>query len=404
MSNKDNPQPQPNHEHESAPEQAPISPRKALVGVALFLLVACLLAGYGILRRNQAKTVLADTTTELAAPTVLAAPARLGSPVDSFVLPGNVTAFTDAPIFARTSGYLTRWYHDIGARVKKGDLLAEISTPELDRQITQAQDELVTAQANANNARLQAERYTGLVQSNAVSRQDTDTFVNQAAATAAEVKSAQANLERLQELQSFEKVYAPFDGVVTARNIDTGQLIDTGAGKELFRLQAIQTLRVYANLPQAYSGNVKPGEPISLSFAEHAGKLYQGTLVRTADAIDPVSRTLLVEIDVNNSAGELLPGSLAQVHFKTPAAGPTFIVPAAALIFRKEGLSVGTVVNGNVAHLVPVVIGEDDGASVQIVTGLSAGDRVIQDPPDSLIEGEKVSVESPGKAADAGGK
>jgi RND family efflux transporter MFP subunit len=400
MSNKDNPQPQPNHEHESAPEQAPISPRKALVGVALFLLVACLLAGYGILRRNQAKTVLADTTTELAAPTVLAAPARLGSPVDSFVLPGNVTAFTDAPIFARTSGYLTRWYHDIGARVKKGDLLAEISTPELDRQITQAQDELVTAQANANNARLQAERYTGLVQSNAVSRQDTDTFVNQAAATAAEVKSAQANLERLQELQSFEKVYAPFDGVVTARNIDTGQLIDTGAGKELFRLQAIQTLRVYANLPQAYSGNVKPGEPISLSFAEHAGKLYQGTLVHTADAIDPVSRTLLVEIDVNNSAGELLPGSLAQVHFKTPAKAPSLIVPAAALIFRKEGLRVGTVVDG-VAHLVPVVIGEDDGASVQIVSGLAASDQVIQDPPDSIIEGEKVQVVS---QASAGGR
>jgi RND family efflux transporter MFP subunit len=218
------------------------------------------------------------------------------------------------------------------------------------------------------------------------------------------VRSAQANVERLRDLQSFEKVYAPFDGVVTARNIDTGQLIDPGAGKELFHLQAIQTLRVYANLPQVDTNNVKRGSKIDLTFAEHAGKTYQGTLTRTSDSIDPASRTLLVEIDVDNRAGELLPGSLAQVHFKTPSAGPTFIVPAAAIIFRKEGLRVGLVVNGNVAHLVPVAIGEDDGASVQIVTGLSAGDQVIQDPPDSLIEGEKVSVVSPGTSADAGGK
>jgi RND family efflux transporter MFP subunit len=320
------------------------------------------------------------------------------------VLPGNVTAWTDSPIYARTSGYLTRWYFDIGARVKKGALLAEIATPEVDQQLAQAEADLNTAQANANNARMQADRYTGLVKSNAVSRQDTDTFVNQATATAAAVRSAQANVERLRELQSFEKVYAPFDGVVTARNVDTGQLIDPGAARELFHLQAIQTLRVYANLPQAYTNNVKHGLKIDLTFAEHAGKTYQGVLARTSDAIDPTSRTLLVEIDVDNRAGELLPGSLAQVHFKTPAAGPVFIVPAAALIFRREGLRVGVVVNGSVAHLVPVVIGEDDGANVQIVSGLSAGDRVIQDPPDSLIEGEELFVESPGAPTPAGGK
>jgi RND family efflux transporter MFP subunit len=340
----------------------------------------------------------------MAAPTVIAATPKQGAPVDNFVLPGNVTAYTDSPIYARTSGYLTRWYFDIGSRVKKGALLAEIATPEVDQQLAQAQADLATAQANANNARIQAERYSGLVKTDAVSRQDTDTFVNQAAATAASVRSAQANVERLRELQSFENVYAPFDGVVTARTIDTGQLIDTGAGKELFHLQAIQTLRVYANLPQIYSQNVKRGSKIDLTFAEHPGKIYQGTLARTSDAIDPASRTLLVEIDVDNRAGELLPGSMAEVHFKTAGAGPTFIVPAAALIFRREGLRVGVVVNGNAAHLVPVVIGEDDGASVQIITGLSAGDRVIQDPPDSLIEGEKLFVESPGSRSDAGGK
>jgi RND family efflux transporter MFP subunit len=405
MTNESKPNPHPaTHDGITAPDQKPVSPRKALLGVAVLLVVAVLLAAFGILHRKHDDKVLAESTNSLAAPSVIAAIPKQGAPVDTFVLPGNVTALTDSPIYARTSGYLTKWYFDIGAKVKQGALLAEIATPEVDQQLAQGEADLNTAKATANNAHIQADRYTGLVKSNAVSRQDTDTFVNQAAATAAAVKSAQANVQRLRELQSFEKVYAPFDGVVTARNIDTGQLIDQGAAKELFHLQAIQTLRVYTNLPQIYSRNVKRGSKIDLTFAEHAGKIYQGTLTRTADAIDPASRTLLVEIDVDNRAGELLPGSLAQVHFKTPAAGPTFIVPAAALIFRREGLRLGLVVNGNVAHLVPVVIGEDDGANVQIVTGLSAADRVIQDPPDSLIEGEKVLVASPGQPTDAGGK
>jgi len=381
----------PAQEHENAPEQASISPRKALMGVVVVILIAGALAGFGILRRVSAARVLAETTHELAAPTVIVAAPKQGAPEDSLALPGNVTAYTDSPIYARTAGYLTRWYFDIGAKVKKGVLLAEIATPEVDQQLAQAEADLNTAQANANNARIQADRYTGLVKSNAVSQQDTDTFVNQAAATAGAVRSAQSNVERLRQLQSFEKVYAPFDGVITARNIDTGQLIDPGAAKELFRLQAIQTLRVYTNLPQLYSANVKSGAIIDLTFAEHPGKTFQGTLVRTSDAIDPVSRTLLVEVDVNNQSGELLPGSLAQVHFKTPPVAPTYIVPAAALIFRREGLRVGVVVN-NVAHLVPVVIGQDDGANVRIITGLSATDKVIQDPPDSLIDGENVQI------------
>jgi len=372
--------------------------------VVVVLVVAAALAGFGIWHRMRADKNLVETTKDLAAPTVIVATPKPGAPVASFELPGNVTSYTDSPIYARTAGYLTHWYFDIGAKVKKGALLAVIATPEIDQQLAQAEADLNTAQANANNARIQAERYTGLVKSDAVSHQDTDAFVNQATATAAAVCSAQANVRRLRDLQSFEQVYAPFDGVITARTVDTGQLIDPGAGKELFHLQAIQTLRVYANLPQIYSGNVKRGSKIDLTFAEHAGKTYQGTLVRTADAIDPVSRTLLVEIDVDNRIGELLPGSLAQVHFKTPAAGPTFIVPAAALIFRKEGLRVGVLLNGNTAHLVPVVIGEDDGANVQIVTGLGLGDQVIQDPPDSLIEGEKVRVVSPGSQTDEGGK
>lgn len=387
------------HDHESAPDHPAVSGRGALAGVALVLIAIVALATYGIWKRHHSDEVLADTTQQMAAPTVIAIPPKAGSPVDSFVLPGNVSAYTDAPIYARTSGYLTKWYYDIGAHVKKGALLAEISTPELDQQLAQAQANLATAEATANNARTQAERYQDLVKSDAVSKQDTETFTNQAASTSAAVRSAQANVQRLKELQAFERVYAPFDGVVTGRGTDIGQLVTQGSGTELFHMQALQTLRVYTNVPQVYTQSIKPGETIDLGFPEYPGRLFQGKLVRTADAIDPTNRTLLVEIDVDNRKGELMPGSLAQVHFKTTSVAQTFIVPASALIFRREGLRVATVVNGNVAHLAPVIIGQDNGATVEVVSGLNANDRVIQDPPDSLIEGEQVRVESPNQNA-----
>jgi RND family efflux transporter MFP subunit len=387
------------HDHSSAPEHQPISARKALVGVMILLIVAVVLAIAGILPRQAAKAALERHTDATAAPYVIALPPKPGAPVDNFALPGNVTAFTDSPIYARTSGYLLHWYFDLGAHVKKGQLLAVISTPELDQQLAQAQADLATSEATANNAKIQADRYRGLVSSNAVSQQDTDTFVNQAASTSAAVRSAQANVQRLKELQSFEKVYAPFDGVVTARNVDTGQLIDQGAANELFHMQALEVLRVYTNVPQLYAPAAKVGSKIDIAVPEHPGETFTGTLVRTASAIDPTSRTLLVEIDVDNRKGELLPGSLAQVHFKMPATTQTFIIPVSALIFRRQGLQVATLVDGNKAHLVPVSIGQDDGASAQIITGLSANDKVIQDPPDSIIEGEKVNPES---ASDGG--
>jgi RND family efflux transporter MFP subunit len=383
------------HDHESAPEHEAISGRSGLVGLALILIAAALLAGFGILKRVHNEKVLASTTRETAAPTVIVQTSKVGATTDTFVLPGNVSAYTDAPIYARTSGYLSKWYYDIGAHVKKGALLAEISTPELDQQLAQAVADLATSEANAGNAQTQAERYQDLVKSDAVSKQDTETFTTQAASTSAAVRSAQANVQRLKELQGFEKVYAPFDGVVTARGIDIGQLITQGSPSELFHMQALQTLRVYTNIPEVYSDSIKRGEKIDLAFPQHPGKMFQGTLVRTADAIDPTNRTLLVEIDVDNRKGELMPGSLAQVHFKTRAVSQTFIVPVAALIFRREGLRLATVVNGNVAHLIPVTIGEDDGATAEIISGLSAGDKVIQDPPDSIIEGEKLTIESP---------
>src|SRR5580658_3052392 len=312
MSNESNPNPQSHQDRapEHAPEQEPISPHKVVIGLVVVLAAVVVLAVLGILARTHSNSALAQRTDAAAAPTVTIAPAQQGAPAGEFVLPGNVTAFTDSPIYARTDGYLVHWYFDIGARVKKGALLAVIDTPELDKQVAQAQADLATAQTNAGNAKVQADRYTGLVKSDAVPQLDTDTFTTQAAATASAVKSAQANLDRLREMQSFEKVYAPFDGVVTARNVDTGQLISQGSTAELFHLQALETLRVYTNVPQLYSQTLKRGMKIGLTFPEHPGKIFDGTLVRTADAIDPASRTLLVEVDVNNRSGELLPGAL----------------------------------------------------------------------------------------------
>jgi RND family efflux transporter MFP subunit len=403
MPNETNPKPQAPHDHENAPELAAIPVRVAVIGIVVVALVTAALAGFGILSRMHNDKVLAEATREFAAPTVIALPPRAGAPGAEFVLPGNVTAYTDSPIYARTSGYLTRWYYDIGAHVKKGALLAEIAAPELDQQLRQAEADLATTQATANNAKIQADRYSGLVKTEAVSQQDTDTFVNQAASTAASVRSAQANVQRLRELQSFEKVYAPFDGIVTARNIDTGQLVDQGAARELFHMQALQTVRVYTNVPQLYSPAAKIGTKFSITFPEFPNRAFKGTLVRTAQAIDPASRTLLVELDIDNRAGQILPGSLAQVHFSTPAINQTFVVPVAALIFRREGLQVATLVDGNKAHLVAVTIGQDDGATAQILTGLTANDKVIQDPPDSIIEGEQVSPENPAPSANSEG-
>jgi RND family efflux transporter MFP subunit len=395
------------HDTETAPDQKPIHAGHGIAVAAVLILVLVALGLFGYFSRNHTMSVLAEETDKFAAPSVIAIAPKPGDPVQELTLPGNVTSYTDAPVYARTSGYLTHWYYDIGARVKAGALLAEIASPEVDQQLAQAQADLNTAQANANNAKTQADRYKGLVTSNAVSQQDTDTFVNQASSTSAQVKSAQANVDRLKELTGFEKVYAPFDGVITARRVDTGQLIDSGAGSptaELFHMQAVQTLRVYANVPGVYSGSIKKGQTIDLTFAEHPGQTFHGKLVRTSDAIDPTSRTLLVEIDVDNRKGELLAGTLAQVHFKVDPVGSLFVIPVSALIFRSEGLRVATVKEG-VAHLNPVSMGQDDGRTVQIMEGLSKDDKVIQDPPDSLIDGEKVHVLTPEEIKSAqGGK
>ncbi|MGC2418130.1 MAG: efflux RND transporter periplasmic adaptor subunit [Candidatus Acidiferrales bacterium] len=366
----------------------------ALIAVVALLIVAAIVI-VGVVPRLRVKAALVAATRENASPTVNVIHPKMGAPQAEIVLPGNIQAFNDSPIYARTDGYLKKWYVDIGAHVKASQLLAEIETPEVDQQLDQARADLNTAQANLQLSQITAERYQGLAQSDSVSKQDVDNATSDFAAKKAMVASAQSNVKRLEELQSFEKIYAPFDGVITARNTDIGHLINSGAGSpatELFHIAAVQELRVYVNVPQQYSASAKPGLKADLTLQEFPGKRFPGTLVRTADAIDQASRTLLVEVDVNNRTGELLPGAYAEVHLQVPSGAPTYILPVSALIFRSAGLQVGTVQNGDKAVLVDITLGRDMGNEVEVVSGLNAGDAVIVNPPDSLISGEAVRV------------
>ena len=386
--------------HGGPPDAPPLSGRVAAIMIVVLLVLAVLVAVGGIVPRVRARTELKNQTDTLAAPTVIANPPQQGKVGQEIILPGNVYAYSDASLYARTDGYLSKWYFDIGAHVRQGQLLAVISTPEVDKQLLQARADLATAKATAGLAKINSSRYQGLLTQNAVSKQDTDTFVTQEASTNSTVDSAQANVQRLEQLQSFEKIYAPFSGVVTARNVDVGQLINAGAGTLMFRVSAINVLRVYVNVPQIYSQSAVPGTMARLTLSEFPGQSFTGKLVRTARAIDPASRTLLVEIDVDNRDGKLLPGAYTEVHMNVHQGVAPLIIPVSALIFRNQGLQVGTVVkgaNGDQAKLVQVTLGQDDGSTVQVIHGHSPDSQVIQNPPDSLIEGEPVRVVQPGK-------
>jgi RND family efflux transporter MFP subunit len=379
----------------SGNEAPPISGRKAVVLLFAVLAVAVLIAVLGIVPRLRARTKLKQQTDALAAPSVVVAKPQTGSPSQEVVLPGNLQAYVDSGIYARTDGYLQKWYFDIGARVKKGQLLAIIDSPEVDKQLAQAKSDLATAEANAGYAKIQAARYQDLLKSNAVAKQDTDNFTTQAEATNTQVQSARANVQRLEQLVGFEKVYAPFDGTITVRNVDIGTLINSGTSLEMFHLSQESVLRVYVNVPQVYSPACVPGLTATLTLAEFPGKVFEGKIVRTSKAIDPASRTLLVEVDVKNPTGELYPGAYAQVHFKLNNTRPTLILQVSALMFRSEGLRVGIVGSNSKAKLVPITIGRDDGDTVEVIEGLQPDDEVIQSPPDSLIDGETVQVVQP---------
>jgi RND family efflux transporter MFP subunit len=369
--------------------------KAVLLAAATFAGIALLIYS-GIHSRAAAESRLTKRTEEAAISTVAVVFPQEGAPTQEIVLPGNTQAFSDAPIYARTSGYLKRWYFDIGAHVQKGQLLAEIETPEVDQQLQQAQAELDTAQANLNIAKITAARWQDLVSTGSVSQQETDQAVSNLSAVKAAAESSAANMRRLEQLQSFEKIYAPFDGIITARNTDIGALIDAGAStqpRELFHIAAIQKLRLYVSVPEVYSRAARSGAPATLTLDEFPGQTFHGILVRNANSIDIASRTLLVEVDVDNPTGQLLPGAYVFVHLKLPDETHSVSIPSNTLIFRKEGLQIGLVRNGK-AELVPVKISRDYGNSVEIVSGLQPTDAVIVDPSDSLVAGMPVRLRS----------
>ena len=372
---------------------------KVILWLALLLVVAGSVAYWGIRTRVRAAAEVKVETRELAVPSVSVARPKQSAPQQEIILPGNVQAFIEAPIYARTTGYLKRWYVDIGGRVKNGQLLAEIDTPELDQQLQQARADLATAKANYELAQTTAARYEFLLKSDSVSKQDVDNTVGDEHAKKAMVDSATDNVKRLEQLQSFEKVYAPFDGVLTARETDIGQLIvansSASAAKELFRVASINPLRVYVNVPQIDSPSAMPGVQAYLTMPQYPGRRFPGKIVRNAEAIEQASRTLLTEVDVANPTGEILPGAYAEVHLKLPSANSTVIIPVTSLIFRSEGLRVAVVRQGR-AIMLPISLGRDFGTEVEVASGLDGSEAIITNPPDSLVNGEEVRLATPG--------
>lgn len=348
----------------------------------------------GIRDRAVDEQKLARATNAAAVPTVEVIHPKPGAADVKLVLPGNTQAFSDTAIYARTNGYLKKWYVDIGAHVKRGDLLAEIDTPEVDDQLRQARADLNNAKAALDLAVVTAQRKEKLVQTFVASVADRDAAVSALGVARAEVQSRQAAVERLEKMQSFERVEAPFDGIITARTIDVGALIAAGnaqSGRELFHLVAINWLRIYVSVPETYSPAMHPGLVADVTLDEYPGQVFKGVLTRTANAIDQASHTLLVEVDVPNKDEKLLPGSYVHVQFMLPTSGKSVTLPANALLFRKEGLQVAVVRDNKVA-LIPAKIGHDYGESVEIVSGLRPSDEVIANPADSLTAGTTVAV------------
>jgi len=369
--------------------------RKAWIVLAIAVTAVAALLGSGIWSRVKAGATLRAETVQAAVPAVSVVSPKRTAPADEIILPGNVEPYISSPVYARTNGYLKKWYFDIGARVKKGQLLAVIETPEVDQQLQQARSNLLTAQANLELASITKTRYQGLLKSNAVAQQDVDNAVGTYNANKAIVEADKAAVEQYSALVSFEKIYAPFDGIITARNTDVGDLINsgssTGAKTDLFHIAQPGKLRVYVNVPEEYSQGVKNGMTADLSLAEFPGRKFRGNLVRTAEAINVTTRTLLIEIDVDNPTGTLLTGSYAEVHLAVPNHASTFLLPVNALIFRSEGLHVATVKSGKV-DLVAVTPGHDFGSQIEIVSGLNAEDQVIINPPDSIVSGQQVQI------------
>jgi RND family efflux transporter MFP subunit len=385
--------------HADAERAKPSVERPSSGRTLMLLFFAALLVaiGYGLYLRSSSEKKLAAATEEDAVISVSVVHPTLGSQAQDLVLPGNVQAFTETPIYSRTNGYLKKWYFDIGARVSKGQLLAEIETPEIDQQLLQSRAELGRMQANEDLAGVTSNRWQGLLAKHAVSQQEADQARSNYIAEQAAVDASKANVGRLEQLQSYERIVAPFDGVITARNTDIGDLIDAGSGsnnpRELFHLAAIGKLRVYVAVPEVYSDSIHDGDKATLRQDSSPDLNISGTIVRNADAIDHATRTLNVEVDIDNAKGTLRPGAYVFVHFHLPPGVGTFTIPSNTLLFRAEGLRVG-VVRGDRVQLVPITIGHDFGSTVEVTSGLRASDQVILDPPDSLTDGTRVRPEA----------
>lgn len=373
--------------------------RKLARGSLALLLVAAVVLAWNLISAHRAAARLKQDTEAQAVLTVATTKPQPLSDSTDLVLPGNVQANYDAPIYARTSGYLKRWLVDIGAQVKAGQVLGEIESPEVDQQLRQAEADVATAEANEKIASVTAERWRNLRATDSVSKQEADEKISLAASTQAQVQAAKANVQRLKELSGFEKIVAPFDGVVTARNTDVGQLINAGSGSgpELFRIADTKRLRLYVRVPQTYAAEMHAGVTAKLSFPDRPGKQYVARLERTSNALDAASRTLLAEMIVDNSKNELLPGAYVEVHFDLPPdmQAKTFKVPANVLLFRGDGMHVATVDAQHHIVMKPVTLGRDYGSDVEIVAGLSPGDNVVLSPPDSLTDGVVVQVAKP---------
>lgn len=385
--------------HSMPAEPATFSRRKLQLSAIVIALAAVGIAAFGIIARRSDAAMLDQRAQDMAVPTVSVIAPKPSSGATALELPGRIEAFARAPIYARVSGYLKSWKVDIGAPVKAGQLLAEIETPDLDQQLLQAQAELASAKANASQAATTAKRWQSLLGSDSVSRQEVEERTNDLTAKNAAVKASQANVDRIQSLKTYTRITAPFDGVVTTRNTDVGALINVGSGApgtELFVVSDTRKLRVYVTVPQTYAAAIKTGGKARLSVPEQPGKSYAATVQTTSRAISAGSGGMLVQLAVDNSPGELLPGGSAQVSLDQPGLAGTLAIPPGALIFNKAGLTVATVGADSKVQLKPVTVARDLGSSIEVATGLAAGDKVIENPPDGVSSGDTVRVNAKG--------
>jgi len=375
------------------PELPAVAPRKALLIILLVLLVLGVSAAVSVFSRIRASRALARETERESIPVVAVVHPSSETPDEQLVLPASVQAYEESPIYARTNGYLLRWNKDIGSHVNKGDLLAEIDSPEIDQELLQARATRQQIAAQADIAKISAERWENLRKTDSVSQQEADMQTSSYQQAVANLAAADANVRRLEQLESFKRVYAPFSGVITKRNVDPGALINSGStGKQLFDLARVDPLRVFANVPQSYSPAIKVGMPGYLVLQEFPTQKFTGTVARTADAIDPATRTLLTEVDVPNPDGRLLPGSFGELHFKTTVNAAKLTIPVNAMLFRQEGPRVAVVGTDSKIQLRPISIGRDYGTTLEILGGVSVEDRIIINPADSLEEGQLVRV------------